>query len=307
MSMFSVQILGSNSSTPSFGRFLSCQHITIDNHSYLMDCGEGSQFQLVKYRVKRNRIKAIFISHLHGDHVFGLPGVISSFVHFNRIEPLIVIGPTGLREFLDTIFRLSNVHLNFEVEIREISETNNFQLIYEDYRAKVYSFPLRHRITTHGYVFEEKINKHNLDPKILERYQLSYDEIIRLKKGEDIITESGVKITVKEACIPKPLPRKYAYMSDTVFIPEATRYIHGVNLLYHEATYLSDLSREAAERMHATSKQAATIAQLAGVEKLLLGHYSSRYADLSPFLLESREVFPNSHLAIEGFTFEIER
>ena len=307
MSQFSVQILGSNSSTPSFGRFLSSQLITVDNHSYIVDCGEGTQFQMVKYRARRNRIKAIFISHLHGDHIYGLPGVLSSFMHFNRVEPIKIIGPSGIKEYLETIFRLSAVHLNFEIEIHEINESTDLQMVFEDYRVKVYCFPMRHRISSFAFLFEEKINKHNLDPKILEKFELSYEEIIKLKKGEDIITSSGAKITVKEACLPKPKPRKYAYMSDTVYVPENARYIKGINLLYHEATYLDELQKEASERMHSTSKQAAEMARNAKVDKLLIGHYSSRYADLTPFITESREIFENSHLAIEGFTFEIER
>jgi ribonuclease Z len=305
MTPFRVRILGSNSSQASFGRFLPSHLLTVDNKSYLIDCGEGTQFQMTKYKIKRNRIQAVFISHLHGDHLFGLPGFLSSFHHFNRYEALRIFGPPGIKQFINVCLDASFAHLGYSLYIHEITENDVPSLIFEDNKIEVFAFPLKHRVPTIGFRFNEKVPKLNIKPDAIERYRLSVDQVKELKSGRNVILSDGNVLTIQEACFEKAIARSYAYVSDTVYDESIVEHIKEVDLLFHETTYIHDLVNDARDRMHSTTKEAAEIAKKAKVKKLIIGHYSSRYADITPFESECKEIFPDSHMGVDGYVFDI--
>ncbi len=294
-----VSVLGSNSAIPTLKRHPSAQVVWADQMPYLIDCGEGTQLQMRRYGIKFQRIRQIFISHLHGDHYFGLLGLLTSMSLLGREKELTVFGTKGLVDIVETNFRHSKTRLNYPCHFVELEEGQTGQ-IYEDERLKVECFPLRHRIPTFGFVFREKPR----DPHFLkekgEEFDVPVEAIQDIKAGSDFTTKDGRSIPNSELVSSKIEPEAFAYCSDTNFFPEIIPHIKGVNLLYHEATFMEDMKKRAKETFHSTAKQAAELALQANVGKLIIGHFSTRYDDLEPLLLEVKEVFPNADLALEG-------
>lgn len=301
---FEVKILGANSAIPSNNRFPTSQLVSYHNSSYLIDCGEGTQMRMSEHKVKRSKIGQIFISHLHGDHIFGLPGLITSFSLQGRVDDLTIYGPVGIKKFLDTVIEVSESHLTYNLHINEVIPDQH-KKIFEDQHLIVYSFPLKHRIATSGYRFEEKRSKINIDPVAIEEHSLTGSQIKELKDGGILLDYNGSPLSISDISLaPKPR-RSYSYCSDTIYDESIIASVKGSSCLYHEATYMDDMKAQAKERMHSTTVEAAQIASLSGVNQLIIGHYSSRYRDLQPLLHEAQTIFPKTALAIEGQTFEI--
>ena len=302
---FSLTILGSNSAIPAHGRFPSAQVLNIQEDLYMIDCGEGAQIRLSDFKIKRSKINQIFISHLHGDHVFGLPGLLNSFSLAGRKAPLDIFAPSGLEEMIDVIFETTQAHKTYEINFHVV-DTEKHKLIFENKKIKVYSIPLQHRIATTGYLFKEKPFSKNIIPEKIAEHDIPFSKIKEIKDGADFTAEEGIVIPNHELVFEGKKPRSYAYCSDTVYLESIIPIIKNVNLLYHEATFGKEMAKVSFERGHSTTQEAATIAKKAEVGKLLIGHFSTRYLDLNILLNEANEVFPNSHLAIEGETFGID-
>ena len=300
---FEVTILGVNSAYPVHGRHPSCQIINYDDRLIMIDCGEGSQIQLSKYHIKRSKITDIFISHMHGDHCLGLPGLLTSYSLQSRNDALHLHGPVGIRDFIENIFRVTGAHMTYPLQIFEydteiensISVTPNFSVI---------TFPLRHRGSTMGFKVQEHINEFNIDTKAIKKFDLNIDEIKSIKQGNDLIR--GMESVANEKLtLPREKERSYAYCSDTVYFEELADSIRGCDLIYHETTYLDDLIHLAADRMHTTLGQAIQIAKLADVQRMIIGHYSSRYNDPGVFLEEGKSKYEGLILGEEGVTYPI--
>jgi len=302
---FCLKILGSGSSVPAYGRLHAAQLLTINNTYYLIDCGEGTQLSLMKFRLKQNRINAIFISHLHGDHYLGLTGLISSMHLLGRQKPLKIFAPPGLSEIIAIQLKYSNTVIRFETKLTELTE-DTLYLIHETTTHTVHAFPLSHRVPCWGFVFREKpkprrIIKEKLPDNIL------IQDIARLRSGMDLSDQSGKVIYKnKDLTLPPKKSRSYAYCSDTVYDPQLISYIKGVDLLYHESTFLKEKEDIAAKTYHTTAEQAAKIAKAANVDKLIIGHYSARYRTVSEFQSEASKTFGETELALEGKTFCVE-
>ncbi|MBK7007884.1 MAG: ribonuclease Z [Saprospiraceae bacterium] len=304
MNDFELTLLGTSSSQPAFGRFPTSQILRYHNDLYMIDCGEGTQIQLSQFKIKRNLIGVIFISHLHGDHIFGLPGVITSFLHYSRTTPLHIIGPIGIKKYVDTCIELSGSQLNYVLNVTEF-DANIAQTLYEDRYLSVRSLPLKHRLPTMGFIFEEQPQPRKLRPEKIEMFGLSHQEIKTLKADQTVVREDGITLHPDEFNYPKSRPRRYAFLSDTIYDPSLVEAIREVNVVYHETTYLNDMEKEALMRMHATSLQAANIAAAAHAGMLITGHYSSRYKDISAFETECRTIFENTQLGLEGRVYPI--
>jgi len=302
---FEVTVLGSNSAIPAHGRNQTSQLIQVGGSYILLDCGEGTQIQLRKFRLKFSRIDFIFISHLHGDHFYGLMGLISSFHLVKRERLLTIFGPRGLDEIITVQLKHSNSKLDFPIRFVN-THAESKELILEEKKFRVYSFPLKHRIACTGFLIEEKRGLLNLVKEKLKKQKISIEAINALRSGNDFTDENGkVLYTVSDYTHPQKEVRKYAYCSDTIYDPGLIQYIHGVDLLYHESTFGDDEGTRAFSTFHSTAKQAGLIAAAAKAKKLLLGHYSSRYKDLNPILAQAREVFLESHLSEEGVTYPV--
>ncbi len=301
---FVVTILGSNSASPAHNRNPTSQLLRIGQEHLLIDCGEGTQMRLLALRQRASRIRYIFISHLHGDHYLGLVGLLSS-LHLNgRAEDMYLYGPPGLEEIITTQFRYSHTTLCYRLHYHEVGPVP--EVILETEHFSVQTLPLIHRILCMGFLFREKTGKRRIGKEMLPP-SLSVHQLKRLKEGKDLFDQSGSLLYRNEQLtLPPRQPRSYAYCSDTRYHEELVEYIRGVDLLYHESTFLDDQRERAAETYHSTARQAASIAQMAGVHKLVLGHYSSRYRDLTPFLTEAKEIFPDTILSIEGEDIVVE-
>ncbi|GEO05383.1 ribonuclease Z [Adhaeribacter aerolatus] len=301
---FELKILGSSSATPSYNRNHTAQILTIGNQLNLIDCGEGTQMQLMRYKVKHQRICNIFISHLHGDHFFGLFGLLSTMHLQQRTSPLTIFGPPGLADILTLQFKYSNTHYNFKLDFQEL-DTSVYQQIFEDKYITVHTLPMQHRVSCCGFLFREKPKLRHLVKTLLPEF-LTPPQLISLKNGEDILDEDGNILVKNEDVTSEPSrSRSYAYCSDTRYKEDIIPYIKGVDLLYHEATFLNNMLERAVYTFHSTAKQAATLALKAEVKRLLIGHFSARYKDLNPLLDEAKAVFDNTHLALEGKTIGI--
>lgn len=286
------------------GRNHTAQVIRFGQEFFLLDCGEGTQTQLRKYKVKASKISSIFISHLHGDHYLGLVGLLSSYHLSKRTEVLRIFGPRGLNEIITTHFRWSQTRLNYPLEFTETTTAGKITLL-DHPQFTISSFPLQHRIPTTGFIIQEKEGLRSLIKEKLQESALPLEAIQQLRLGLDYVASDGASYFAKDYCHPLPSLRSYAFCSDTTFNPSLAPYFEGVDLLYHEATFMEADSPRAAETYHCTANQAGQLAQLAGVKKLLLGHFSSRYPDLSDLLAEAQTVFPNSILSEEGITYPI--
>jgi ribonuclease Z len=303
---FQITVLGSNSAIPAHGRNQTSQLVNIANVYLLIDCGEGTQIQLRKFKLKFSRIDYIFISHLHGDHFFGLMGLISSFHLHKRTRLLTIFGPNGLDEIITVQLKHSNTRLNFPLRFVPTNPEKE-ELILEEKKFQVFTFPLKHRIDCTGFLIKEKTWLRNLIKEKLLEAKLPLEAINSLRQGKDFLDTSGnVLYSVEEFAYPtKPL-RSYAFCSDTGFDLEIVNYIKGASLLYHEATFGNDEEIRARETFHSTASDAGTVARNAGVGRLLLGHYSTRYLDLSPLLEEARAEFDETYLSEEGITYTID-
>lgn len=301
---FELQIIGSSSATPTPDRHPTAQVLTIGNQLHLIDCGEGTQLQLMRYKVKQHRIVNIYISHLHGDHYFGLFGLLSTMHLQNRTQPLQLFGPADLAELLTLQFKSSHTQLTFPLTFHAL-DTAVYQQIFEDQWITVHTLPMQHRIACCGFLFREKPKPRSLIKENLPAF-LTPPQLVRLKAGEDILDAAGTVLVPNAAVTSDPKRRRsYAYCSDTRYQEELIPYLRHVDLLYHEATFLDDLRDRATYTCHSTARQAATLARQAEVKRLLIGHFSVRYKDLTPLLLEAKVVFENSELATEGKTVSI--
>ncbi len=301
---FIVTILGSGSATPAPNRYPTSQLLTYDNDCFLIDCGEGTQYRLLDIKFRPSRLKAIFISHLHGDHYFGLAPLLSSLSLGGRTDKLYLYGPKGLDTILDVIFKHSNKAFNFPLQFIETDTQNQVQL-FENQNITIKTIPLDHKIDCAGFLFAEKDKKHNIKKDTLPA-DISIEQIKQLKEGLDVLDKNGtVLYSVAYYTLPPSPSRSYAFCSDTRFDERTADYIKGVDLLYHEATFLDELFTQATERYHSTPSQAAETALRAGAKKLIIGHFSSRYKTFELFLNEAQNVFPNTELALDGLVFEI--
>ncbi|WP_373811126.1 ribonuclease Z [Porphyromonas macacae] len=299
MEKFDIHILGCGSATPTTKHWPACQVLDIRGKLYMIDCGEGCQYNYRRSRLNFSRLRAVFISHLHGDHCFGLPGLISSMSLLGRTGILEIYGPEGIREYMDRFMKLFGARLAFEIEVHTI-DCSASRLIYEDPSVKISSLPLKHRIECAGFLVEEKSKSLHLDKESCDFFQIPITAYKQILRGEDFVTETGETISnsrlTKKGCP----PRKYAYCSDTAYRPALVPLIQEVTLLYHEATFRqSDLSR-ARETYHSTAAQAAMIAKEANVKRLLIGHYSARYPNEEGLLEEAKNIFPETIAAQEN-------
>lgn len=302
---FSLKILGSSSAIPAYDRNHTAQILHIYNSLYLIDCGEGTQIQLKKYKVNFNKIVAIFISHLHGDHFFGLSPLISTMSLLGRDAPLKIHGPKGLAEIITIQLKYSESILNFPIEFIETNADNSPEVIYDENNLTVTTLPLEHRIACTGFLFREKSKPRRINPDIIGDF--SNSQLKALKEGKDILASDGsIQVRNEEATLAPRKCRSYAFCSDTRYNEKLIPFLQNVDLLYHESTFLEKHADRAAVTFHTTAKQAASIAKQANVEKLLLGHFSTRYPKLDYFIEEASPIFANVALATEGSTFEVE-
>ncbi|MEO9967689.1 MAG: ribonuclease Z [Reichenbachiella sp.] len=298
---FSLKILGSNAAIAAHHRHQTSQVLTMMQVPFLIDCGEGTQLRLKKFKVKSQRIDHIFISHLHGDHYYGLMGLISSLHLYGRKKPLNIYAPPGLKEIISIQLKYSHSILNYEINYQEWTPGQS-ELLFENVNLTVHSFPLDHRIDCSGFLFQEKPKKRKIKKGLLEK-NISPLTIITLKDGKDVLDENGKILLENKKYTDNPARQcSYAYCSDTRYDENIIPYIKGVDLLYHEATFKEDMKERADETYHSTTIQAGEIAKKAKVKKLLIGHYSTRYKELEPMLEETRTIFANTELALEGET-----
>ncbi|MGM9475877.1 ribonuclease Z [Pedobacter sp. GSP4] len=299
---FEVTILGSSSATPVFNRNPSAQLLNCNEKYYLIDCGEGTQQQLIKYNLKAARIDYIFISHLHGDHYFGLIGLLSS-LHLNgRIKPMQIFGPAPLLEILEIQFKYSDTVLRYPIVFVPIEADESCQ-IFENSDLVVKTIILNHRIPTTGFIFQQKKRQRKLIKEKTDDVPMAYYTV--LKKGMDVELPNGDILRSEDYTVEADPPRSYAYCSDTLFDERYFATIKGCNTLYHEATFMHDLLDRAKETHHTTALQAAEVAKINGANKLLIGHFSSRYKTLQMLFEEAQSVFENTELAVEGRTFQL--
>ncbi len=299
-----LHILGCYAATPRTLTNPTSQVLEIRNHMFLIDCGEGTQVQLRKNKIKFSRISHIFISHLHGDHFFGLPGLISTFRLLGREKDLHIYGPEGIKEGITLLLKLGNSWTNFNLIFHELTSKES-ELIFEDSKVKVNTIPLDHRIYTNGFLFSELPGERKLDVLAVEKYKIDIAFFKRIKQGKDIIMEDGSVMANSELSLDPPQTKHYAYCSDTGFNRDIIPLVKGVDLLYHEATFLETEASLAKKTKHSTARQAAIVAKEAKVSRLILGHFSTRYKSINPFRDEAMEVFINVDLADDGRTFEV--
>lgn len=300
--MFAVTILGNNSAVPAFNRHPTSQVVTHDGTNYLVDCGEGTQIQMINYKIRRSKISHIFISHLHGDHYFGLIGLINSFGLLSHQQELNVFGPSPLKEILELQLKVADTKLPYQLNLHTISKPST---LLDTEKLSVKCFRTNHRIECYGFLFTEKKPPRKLNPDKAKEYEIPQTFYDRLKAGEDYTQKDGTVIKnelVTEAAEPG---KRYAFCADTKYDESLIPHIKGADMIYHETTYLDNLRERAENRFHSTTKQAAALAKKAGVKKLLIGHFSSKYDTLEEFELEAREVFPNTDLALEGVAYNV--
>ncbi|HTE30981.1 MAG TPA: ribonuclease Z [Chryseolinea sp.] len=302
---FKITILGSSGALPAYGRHPSAQLVEIQSRSFLVDCGEATQMQLMRLQVNFHRVNHIFISHLHGDHYLGLMGLIFTMHLQKRVTDLHVYSHRGLDEIITTQLRYSRSAPAFKIIFHRL-EKGLREIIFEDEALTVETIPLSHKIRCSGFLFKEKLKPRRIDKMKLPD-GLLLQQIANLKKGDDVTDEHGNVIFRNEDLTFNPRKsRSYAYCSDTAFETSFIEQIKFIDMLYHESTFMDSDEVKATETKHSTARQAATVAELAGVKTLLIGHFSARYKDLSPILEEARTVFPNCKLAVEGEEFVID-
>lgn len=291
-----LTILGFNSAIPTINTSPTAQLLEMEERCFLIDCGEGTQVQLRKAKARFSKINHIFISHLHGDHCFGLPGLIASFRLLGREVPLHVYGPKGIKKMLETIFTMTETHRGFEVVYHELDKDYS-EKIYEDNRVEVFTIPLDHRIYCNGYLFKEKPKERHINMEEVSKYdEIETCDYHNLKAGKDFVLSDGYVLKNEILTTTPSSSVSYAFCSDTRYLESVIPIIKNVTVLYHESTFLHDLKEMADYTGHTTALEAATIAKKAEVEKLILGHFSNRYGDLTVFTDEARQIFPNTFL-----------
>lgn len=298
-----LTILGCYAATPRTFTNPTSQVLEISNRLFLIDCGEGTQVQLRKNKVKFSSINHIFISHLHGDHFYGLIGLISTFNLLNRNNPLTVYGPVGVKEIIKLQLKLSNSWPQYELNFVELS-SNQSETIFEDDKVIVKTIPLKHRIYTNGFLFKEKLKERKLNITAVQEYEIETCYYQNIKNGRDITLDDGRIISNELLTFDPPAPKSYAFCSDTVYNEEIVDVIKDVDVLYHESTFLDSEEILAEKTMHSTAKQAAKIAKLANAKQLVLGHYSTRYDAIDSFKEEAQTVFDEILLSNDGVAFE---
>ena len=298
-----LTILGCHSATPRTNTNPTSQVLEIKNHMFLIDCGEGTQVELRRNKVKFSRIKHIFISHLHGDHYFGLIGLISTFQLLTRETDLHIYGPKGLKEIILLQLKLSKAYTSYQLIFHELTSEAS-ELIYEDDKVEIYTIPLVHRIYTNGFLFKEKENERKLDITAVLKANINVAYYRKLKQGFDVENEEGI-IIKNETVTKDPTPaQSYAFCSDTLYNEAMIPLIKDVTVLYHESTFIDKNEALCAPTKHSTARQAAIIARKANAENLILGHFSTRYGSYDDFESEAREEFDNVYLASDGKKFE---
>jgi ribonuclease Z len=268
----------------------------------MFDCGEGTQIQMINYKIRRSRVNHIFISHLHGDHYFGLIGLINSFALLGRVQPLHVYGHAALKELIDFQFRLSDTQLPFQLVFHSFEKAG---IVLEAKTYTVEIFPTRHRISCYGFIVREKKNLRRINIEETKKREIPFTAFAKLQAGEDYVELNGTIIRNNVLTVENDKPKTYVFCADTIFDEQLAPVIKDADILYHETTYPHTHLQKAAERFHSTTKQAAVIAKLSNAKKLLIGHFSAKYDELGIFEQETREVFPNTELALEGVTYLI--
>lgn len=303
---FELTILGCNSAIPTNHRKPTAQLLNVAERFFLIDCGEGTQLQLRKYKIKMQNIHHIFISHLHGDHYFGLIGFISTMHLLGREKELNIYGPAELKEIIYIQLSASKTELRFPLFFHEFG-FDSPELLMESHDLTVYTIPLLHSLPCCGFLFQEKPKPRRMRKEKMEKYQIPPECVPAIKEGEDFTLADGTVVPHLELTRGAQLPRSFAFCSDTSYHEKIIPQIKGVDILYHEATFLDELKERARQTMHSTAKEAATIAKKANVKRLIIGHYSQRYYDLNPLLDEARSVFDDTLLAEEGEKHEVKR
>ena len=298
-----LKILGCYAATPRTLSNPTAQVLEIKNHLFLIDCGEGTQVQLRKHKIKFSRINHIFISHLHGDHFYGLIGLISTFMLLNRENDLHVYGPKGIKEIILLQLRASGSYTGYNLFFQELASLES-EVIYEDDTVVVKTIPLNHRVYTNGFLFQEKVGKRHLNSEAVAKYKIEKVYFDKIKSGGSVTLDSGEVIENNLLSLPPDAPKSYAFCSDTLYDESIIPYIKGVDVLYHEATFLESEAHFTQKTKHATAKEAAQIAKLANVKQLMLGHYSTRYGSIELFKTEAQTIFENVLLADDGNDYE---
>jgi ribonuclease Z len=299
-----LTILGCYAATPRTITNPTSQLLEIKNRMFLIDCGEGTQVQLRKNKIKFSKINQVFISHLHGDHFFGLIGLISTFSLLGRTTDLHIYGPKGIKEIILLQLRLSNSWTNYGLYFHEL-ESNESVTIFEDEKVLVTTIPLKHRVYTNGFLFQEKAGERKLNMDAVLNYEIESCYYQKIKNGKDIILEDGRNVPNSELTFDPIQPKSYAFCSDTVYYEAVIPIIENIDVLYHESTFLESEEGLAQKTLHSTAKEAARIALKANVKQLILGHYSTRYESIALFKEEAETIFPEVLLAEDGKTFEL--
>ena len=301
---FSVTILGSGSAIPTLKRNPSAHLLNVNERLFLIDCAEGTQLQLRKYKIHFQRITHIMISHLHGDHYYGLMGLLTSFHLLGRKDEVLLYGPPLLQDIIDLELQASGTTLIYPLHFHPLT-SDHFEQIFENDKVTVHAFPLIHSVPTFGFLFREKQQQRKIRKEVLENVKMPFSVMSKLKKGEDFTDQEGRFYKNGELTLDPPKPRSYAYCTDTLYNEKIIPYIHGCDLLYHEATFMQDKLQNAKEKMHSTAMEAAMIAKKAQVRKLIIGHFSARYEDMEPMLLEARSVFAETYVVEDGDVFQV--
>jgi len=300
-----LTILGCYAATPRTLTNPTSQVLEMQNRLFLIDCAEGTQVQLRKNKIKFSKINQVFISHLHGDHCYGLIGLVSTFMSLGRTNDLHIYGPAGLKEIIHLQLRLSNSWTTYKLIFHELTATTS-EVIFEDEKVVVSTIPLKHRVYTNGFLFQEKVGERKLNVKAVEAYEVETCYYQNIKNGKDIMLEDGRVIPNADLSFDPLPPKSYAFCSDTVYDETIVPLIHGVDVLYHESTFLESEAHLSGKTMHSTAKQAAKIALKANVKQLVLGHYSTRYASIELFREEAQTIFENVWLADDGICFDFD-
>lgn len=304
MTKFQITILGCGSAIPTTLHNPPSQLVDVNEKLFMIDCGEGTQLQMRKYKTRISKLHSIFISHLHGDHVFGLPGLLATLSLLGRTADLNIYAHKEMDLFIDLFIKYFGNQFSYKINLIPLDPLNH-QLIFENNTIRVFSFPLKHRTNTNGFLFEEKESPRHIKREMIDFYNIPFRQIKDIKLGADFVTNDGKLIKNEILTTPPAPPRKYAYCSDTAYSPEIIPYIQNIDVLYHEATFAEADSVRAQETFHSTARQAAEIAKAANVKKLIIGHFSSRYNELDDLLSEATAVFPETELAGEGMVVEL--
>ncbi len=301
---FSFTSLGCASALPTVNRYPSAHVLQVHGRLFLIDCGEGCQMQMRKYGFSFLKLSDIFISHIHGDHIFGIYGLLSTMSLLGRLSDINIYAPEGFGPILNSFLKNFGESFNYKIN-HIVLKKDTKELIFDARKYQIYSFPLFHRVECYGFLFKEKEPQLNVKKHLISEYNISLKEIAQLKRGEVVIRDSGDILNIDDFTYRPYNPRSIAYCSDTAPFDSLVDYIKGVDLLYHEATFADDMEDMAKATFHSTAKQAALIAKNANIKKLILGHFSSRYKDLDIFLSQSRSIFENSFIAEQGVTFSV--